>query len=143
LLAVHHLRTLLNIVATNSEVRKLLSDFGLIGRDLLSKAAAKAAEGIAPPHDQLANVDNAGPQDEFTTAGGRKTGTDETPVLEARVPGTDHVISHHPDQPEPTVETNGHVQGASQAVDEGQDRLQNSAGAHANDVQGYVIAHDS
>lgn len=142
ILAVHHLRTLMNIVATNSEVRKLLTDFGLIGRDLLSKAASKAAENIAPSPDRLANVDRPGPQDQFVTNGGRTTGTEETPVLEARIPGTDHVVSHHPDQPEPQITTNGETRGASQAVGEGQNVLDNAASsaqdearAHAEDVQ--------
>lgn len=132
----------MNIVATNSEVRKLLTDFGLIGRDLLSKAASKAAENIAPSPDRLANVDRPGPQDQFVTNGGRTTGTEETPVLEARIPGTDHVVSHHPDQPEPQITTNGETRGASQAVGEGQNVLDNAASsaqdearAHAEDVQ--------
>jgi hypothetical protein len=40
-LAVRHLRTILSLVLTNSEVRKLLSDFSLIGRDLLTRGASK------------------------------------------------------------------------------------------------------
>lgn len=141
--AVHHLRTLMNIVATNSEVRKLLTDFGLIGRDLLSKAASKAAENIAPSQDRLAVVDQPGPQDQFITSGGRKVGTDETPVLEARIPGTDHVASHHPDQAEPQITTDGQTRGASQALGEGQDRLAGASSAikeearqQTEDVQG-------
>jgi hypothetical protein len=51
--AAKHLRTLLSLVATNSEARKLLSDFSLIGRDLLSKGASKAAEGLAPDQERL------------------------------------------------------------------------------------------
>lgn len=86
--AVRHLRTLLSLILTNSEVRKLLSDFSLIGRDLLAKTAAKAAENIAPDQDALARVDQTAPQDEFITEGGRTAAPNETPVLEARLPGT-------------------------------------------------------
>ncbi|KAH6911282.1 hypothetical protein BKA70DRAFT_1220304 [Coprinopsis sp. MPI-PUGE-AT-0042] len=95
--AVKHLRTLMTLVLTNSEVRKLLSDFGLIGRDLLAKGASKAATNLAPPEEKLRQVDAAAPHDRFVTEGGRKT-TDlnETPVLEAGIPGTQQQIRHHP-----------------------------------------------
>ncbi|KXN83436.1 hypothetical protein AN958_01450 [Leucoagaricus sp. SymC.cos] len=71
--AVRHLRTLFHIVLTNSEARKLLSDFSVIGRDLLSKTAAKAAETIAPDEEALRHVDESGPSDEFITEGGPDT----------------------------------------------------------------------
>ncbi|KDR71966.1 hypothetical protein GALMADRAFT_253273 [Galerina marginata CBS 339.88] len=94
--AVKHLRTLLTLILSNSEVRKLLSDFSLIGRDLLSIGAVKAASAIAPPKDALAAVDQTAPNDQFITEGGRVAGPNETPVLEARLPGTDTSIKHHP-----------------------------------------------
>jgi hypothetical protein len=53
IIAVKHLRTLLTLVLTNSEARKLLSDFSLIGRDLLAKGASKAATNIAPDQERL------------------------------------------------------------------------------------------
>ncbi|KAJ7155963.1 hypothetical protein C8R43DRAFT_1125867 [Mycena crocata] len=61
----HHLRTLVNLVLTNAEMRKLLTDAGTLGRDLLSKGAVKAAERVAPPPDQLQRVDDAAPHDRF------------------------------------------------------------------------------
>ncbi|KAJ7084656.1 hypothetical protein B0H15DRAFT_888282 [Mycena belliarum] len=63
--AAHHLRTLLSIVLTNGEMRKLLTDAGTVGRDLLSKGAAKAAEAVAPHPDQLQRADDPAPQDHF------------------------------------------------------------------------------
>jgi hypothetical protein len=96
--AVQHLRTLLSIVLTNSEVRKLLSDFSTIGRDLLSITAQKAATLIAPDAETLAKVNEPGPQDKFVTEGGRTARKGETPVLEARVPGTEATLKHHPRQ---------------------------------------------
>jgi hypothetical protein len=94
--AVRHLRTLLHIVLTNSEARKLLSDFSVIGRDLLSKTAAKLAETIAPDQETLQRVDESAPSDQFITQGGQRTGPGATPVLEARLPGTDKTLKSHP-----------------------------------------------
>ncbi|KAG6885293.1 hypothetical protein C0993_003577 [Termitomyces sp. T159_Od127] len=87
--AVRHLRTLLSLVLTNSEVRKLFSDFSLIGRDLLSTTLQKASSHIGPSREELAHVNEPAPEGQFITEGGRPVGTDETPVMEARVPGTD------------------------------------------------------
>jgi len=95
--AVRHLRTLLHVVLTNSEARKLLSDFSVIGRDLLSKTAGKAAEMLAPDEERLRRADETAPNDQFITEGGRPAGPGETPVLEARIPGTDKTIKRHPD----------------------------------------------
>ena len=79
-------------------MRKLLSDFSTIGRDLLSIVAQKAATTLAPGADKLAKVDRPASPDKFVTEGGQTAGKDETPVLEARVPGTDATIKHHPRQ---------------------------------------------
>lgn len=78
--AMRHMRTLLNLVFTNSEVRKLFSDFGVIGRDIFARGAAKVADIARPDDAQLQNVDQPGPNNEFVTEGGRRVGTDETPV---------------------------------------------------------------
>lgn len=97
--AVQHLRTLLTLVLTNSEARKLLSDFSLIGRDLLAKTAVKAAEMVGPDEERLRQVDRTGPDSQFVTAGGRQVGMDETPVPEINVPGTDYRVQQHPREP--------------------------------------------
>ncbi|PPQ68177.1 hypothetical protein CVT24_005064 [Panaeolus cyanescens] len=94
--AVKHLRTLLNLVLTNSEARKLLSDFSVIGRDLLAITASKAGSSIAPSQDELRRVDQTAPNDQFITEGGRLAGPNETPVLEGRLPGTNKEVRHHP-----------------------------------------------
>ena len=59
---------------------------------------ACAAESVRPHPDALAGVDRPAPNDQFQTAGGRQVGPDETPVLEANVPGTDTTLRHHPKQ---------------------------------------------
>ncbi|KAG1792741.1 uncharacterized protein HD556DRAFT_1377609 [Suillus plorans] len=103
--AVRHLRTILSLILTNSEVRKLLSDFSVIGRDILAKGASKIAESLRPGEEELAHVDEAAPQDEFVTKGERKVGPGETPVLEAKVPATDTVVAHDPHADDVTVTT--------------------------------------
>ncbi|RXW16225.1 hypothetical protein EST38_g9633 [Candolleomyces aberdarensis] len=82
--AVRHLRTLLTLILTNSEVRKLLSDFALIGRDLISIGASKTSTLLAPHPDKLAEVDRPAPHDQWVTEGGRVVGTNETPVLQLK-----------------------------------------------------------
>ncbi|KIM39008.1 hypothetical protein M413DRAFT_447366 [Hebeloma cylindrosporum] len=94
--AVKHLRTLLNLVLTNSEVRKLLSDFSVIGREVLSKGASKVASTIGPSEEELRNIDQSAPNDQFITKVGRVAGPNETPVLEARLPGTQRTLEMHP-----------------------------------------------
>ncbi|EKM56742.1 uncharacterized protein PHACADRAFT_91847 [Phanerochaete carnosa HHB-10118-sp] len=65
--AVAHLRTLLSLILTNAEVRKLLSDFSVIGRDLFARGAAKAAEMARPDEERLRTVDDTAPNDTFHT----------------------------------------------------------------------------
>ncbi|KZP21786.1 hypothetical protein FIBSPDRAFT_953335 [Athelia psychrophila] len=76
-------------LAVQHLLRRLLSDFSLIGRDLHARGACKAADGLRPDAEALVHVDESVPNDQFVTAGGRTSGPNETPVLEARVPG-DH-----------------------------------------------------
>ncbi|KAG1723281.1 hypothetical protein EDB19DRAFT_1645363 [Suillus lakei] len=125
--AVRHLRTILSLILTNSEVRKLLSDFSVIGRDILAKGAAKVAESLRPGEEELAHVDEAAPQDEFVTKGGRRAGPSETPVLEAKVPGTDTVVERHPRADDTTVTTGeGSQKSGKQIVGEGRAVVENA-----------------
>lgn len=101
--AIRHLRTLLHLILTNSEIRKLLSDFGLIGRDLLAQGTHKLADAIAPHEEQLRHVDEPGPQDQFVSQGGTKVGTGKTPVLDVKIPGTDKSVKQHPKEGETVV----------------------------------------
>ena len=78
--AVQHLRTLLSLVFTNAEVRKLVSDFGVIGRDLVARGAEKVAEQARPSEDALRRVDEPGPEHTFISEDGRQVGPNETPV---------------------------------------------------------------
>ncbi|KAF9471081.1 hypothetical protein BDN70DRAFT_888470 [Pholiota conissans] len=100
--AVKHLRTIVSLVLTNSEVRKLLADFSTIGRDLLARGASNAATMLAPNPEELSNVDATAPNDQFITEGGRTAGSNETPVLEGRAPGVGGVRMH-PREDEPQL----------------------------------------
>lgn len=128
--AGRHLRTLGNLIATNSEVRKILSDFSVIGRDILARTASHAAETVRPNQDALTNIDRPAPLDQFETAGG----PNGTPVAELNAPGSDTAVRHHPLQGV-EVEHEGQVRSASQAADEVQQR----ASAGAKDTVEYVF----
>ncbi|KAI0737543.1 hypothetical protein C8Q80DRAFT_1276300 [Daedaleopsis nitida] len=120
--AVQHLRTLLSLVFTNGEMRKLLNDFGVIGRDLLARGAEKVAANARPSEDALHKIDEPAPEHTFVTEGGRKVGPNETPVPEAQVPGTDIRVAHHPRADDPAAGTaikhGDEVKRGDQAMDE-------------------------
>ena len=63
--ALKRLRTLLSLLLTNVEARKLLTDFSLLGRDLLARGAVHAADMIRPDDERLADVDQSAPADAF------------------------------------------------------------------------------
>lgn len=60
----------MKLILTNSEARKLLSDVSLIGRDLFTRGAAKAAELARPDPERLARVDDAGPSQQWVAPDG-------------------------------------------------------------------------
>lgn len=110
LTALSHIRTLVKLLTTNSEARKLVSDFSLVGRDLLSRSAAKAAEGIAPAPEDLARVDESTRRDEFVDPSSAPNPT-SNPVVDA-VNGTPATTSSIQKKPAPAVG----VADASQSV---------------------------
>lgn len=87
------MRTLLHLILTNSEIRKLLSDFSVIGRDLLAKGAHKVADLVAPNEEALRQVDEPVPHGRFVSEGDRQAGPSEAPV---RAPGTETSVDQHP-----------------------------------------------
>jgi hypothetical protein len=82
--AARHLRTLGDLIATNSEVRKILSDFSVIGRDILARTASHAAERVRPEKDALTKVDRPAPSDQFEATGSRQAGPSGTPEGQVR-----------------------------------------------------------
>ncbi|CAG8625632.1 17243_t:CDS:10, partial [Acaulospora colombiana] len=57
--AVQHLRTLAQLLLTNSEARKLVQDFTLIGRDMFARGASAAAERARPDAERMAKADDS------------------------------------------------------------------------------------
>lgn len=58
-------RTLLTLFLRNGELRKIIQDFGYIGRYMFADGAAKAAELARPDEERLASVDKPAPDNEF------------------------------------------------------------------------------
>lgn len=132
--AVQHLRTLLTLVLTNSEARKLLGDFSLIGRDLFATGAAKAAEAARPDPERMARVDDPAPHGQFVTEGGRTIDAQsgETPVLEASIPHPTQegnvTIKQHPKADVGTGATIEHPDGTTMSGAEAKERAAQQGG---------------
>ncbi len=90
---------LLTLFATNSEARKLLSDFGYIARDMFASGAAKAADRVRPDQEKLDQVDKTAPSGQFVSEDGRTVGKDETPVLHVQGPSGTEVRMNPKDDP--------------------------------------------
>ncbi|CAD6931994.1 unnamed protein product [Tilletia controversa] len=58
-------RTLFKLFLRNGEVRKLVQDFGVIGRDIFADAATKAANVARPDEAKLGQVDQPAPDNQF------------------------------------------------------------------------------
>ncbi|KAJ3926778.1 MAG: hypothetical protein NXY57DRAFT_1110382, partial [Lentinula lateritia] len=91
--AAHSVRTLLHLLLTNSEARKLVSDFSVVGRDLLARGLGKASEGLRPDEDQLKLVDEAhrGEGGAFSVASPEQRAREQSEIgvdgmVKARVP---------------------------------------------------------
>ncbi|KAF8263795.1 hypothetical protein EI94DRAFT_1772841 [Lactarius quietus] len=133
--AARHLRTLANLIATNREARKILSDFSVLGRDILASAASHVADSVRPAHEALSDVDRPGPSNQFETAEGKTVGPDETPVAEIPVPSTNGAVRYQP-HTGVEIEHEGRALDASQAADETRSRTQEVAGQAAEPKTG-------
>ncbi|KZP01029.1 hypothetical protein CALVIDRAFT_493481 [Calocera viscosa TUFC12733] len=157
--AAVHLRTLFTLFLTNAEARKLLNDVGLIGRDMFATGAAKVAETARPDPERMARVDDAAPSDQWQGADGKIHGTNETPVLQATLPGG-RTVQAHPKEPMNAAtyrDANGQERQAGDIAQEAQERApvddvtsrdqwagagvnaaRETAEPHVRDVQGAV-----
>lgn len=79
--ALKNLRVLATLFITNGEVRKLVSDFGVIGRDMFATAAEKAANAARPDQEKLSQVDRPAEKNTWIGPDGQRMGTDQTPEL--------------------------------------------------------------
>ncbi|KAI0765239.1 hypothetical protein C8Q74DRAFT_1039176 [Fomes fomentarius] len=140
--AVQHLRTLLSLVLTNAEVRKLLSDFSVIGRDILARTASKVADKARPDEDSLRRIDDSAPPDQFVSERGRLVGSDETPVPEARIPGTETSVAQHPREElgngANVTKGNGEVKNGASAINEAQLRKDATSERAKNEISDAV-----
>ncbi|KAG9010125.1 hypothetical protein FRB94_004366 [Tulasnella sp. JGI-2019a] len=144
--AIENLRTLLTIVLTNSEARKLLSDASVIGRDLFARGAIKTAEKVRPSDHELRQVDEAAPPDQFETSrdqnamGGNNAGVSKDPntgVQQAGVAGT--TVTHDPNTGNVSV---GRSDGTQQSATDAAQEARNVAQAHLDETQAAVSAEN-
>ncbi|GAA5918486.1 hypothetical protein JCM6882_008315 [Rhodosporidiobolus microsporus] len=117
--ATEHLRTLGKLIFTNSEARKLLKDIGFLGRDVAADAAVKAAEVARPNEDQLRQVDEPAPSNQWVGPNGE--------VRDQHAPAPDTGLAEKRDQlKQKRDEAN---QAKEDAKAEAKDRASNVAGA--------------
>lgn len=75
--AVEHLRTLGKLLFTNSEVRKLISDVGILARDVAADAAENLAETARPDEHDLRKADEPAPHAQWIGPDGQKHGPND------------------------------------------------------------------
>jgi hypothetical protein len=63
--ALNGLRTLGRLIITNGQFRKLLSDVGVLARDMAADAGAKATGKLRPDEDRLKQIDEAAPDHQW------------------------------------------------------------------------------
>jgi len=93
-------RTLFKLFLRNGEVRKLVQDFGIIGRDIFADAASKAADLARPDEEQLGQVDQPAPDNHFhdNIPGEKATSKVQTAIAEAKTQqAKDEAASHAQD----------------------------------------------
>ncbi|WRT68357.1 uncharacterized protein IL334_005333 [Kwoniella shivajii] len=122
--AAAHLRVLITLFLTNSEARKLLNDFGIIGRDIFATGAAKAADKARPNQEQLDNVDQEAPSKEWIGADGKRLGPNDTPELQVKGPNGAQISYNPKDDPRDAkvVDTDGNARSAGHVYDKAQEK---------------------
>ncbi|KAG5220001.1 hypothetical protein IMY05_C4702000500 [Salix suchowensis] len=91
----------------------------------------KARQDGQKDEERLARVDESAPNDQFITEGGRVAGPNETPVLEARIPGTDATVAQHPKE---SLGSGAKVKSTDGTVKSG-DQAMREAGAQAGQLK--------
>ncbi|WWC90750.1 uncharacterized protein L201_005687 [Kwoniella dendrophila CBS 6074] len=144
--AAAHLRVLITLFLTNSEARKLLSDFGIIGRDIFATGAAKVADKARPNQEQLDSVDQEAPSKEWIGADGKRLGPNDTPELQVKGPDGSQVRYNPKDDPRSAkvVDTDGNARPAGQVYDQAQqakNEAQNRKEEAKADAKGSAREH--
>jgi hypothetical protein len=128
--AAHSIRTLLHLLLTNSEARKLVSDFSVIGRDLLARGLGKASEGLRPNEEQLKLVDDA----HRGEGGAFSVSSPEDRAREQEERGVDGMVK---------ARVPGDVQDKANTAAEDVNRVQDAAKSSARDARGQEISPSS
>lgn len=76
-----HLRVLATLFLTNGEVRKLVKDLGIVGRDMFATGAVKAADAARPNTDQLNQIDQPAADRTWVGPDGQTLGPNDSPTL--------------------------------------------------------------
>ncbi|OCF37895.1 hypothetical protein I316_00119 [Kwoniella heveanensis BCC8398] len=121
--AAAHLRVLISLFVTNSEARKLLNDFGIIGRDIFATGAAKVADKARPNQEQLDSVDQEAPSNQWIGADGKRLGPNDTPEVQVKGPSGAQVTYNPKDDPRDArvVDTEGNERSSGQVYDKAQE----------------------
>ncbi|ORX38560.1 hypothetical protein BD324DRAFT_578011 [Kockovaella imperatae] len=141
--AAAHLRVLITLFITNSEFRKLASDFGIIGRDVFATAASKVADTARPDQEQLDQVDQEAPSKQWVGPDGKKLGTQDTPELQLKNPAGDGEVRYNPkDAPSDAKITgpDGQQMSAGEAYQKAQDAKE-QAKSQAQDAANQASAN--
>ncbi|RXK41203.1 hypothetical protein M231_01608 [Tremella mesenterica] len=130
--AAQHLRVLITLFLTNSEARKIISDFGIIARDLFATGAANVAQQVRPTDEQKEKLDHEAPSKQWIGPDGKPVGANTTPELQLKGPNGAEIRYHPKDSPSDAkvTDTSGQTRSAGQAYDQAQQAksdLQNKA----------------
>ncbi|OWT39064.1 hypothetical protein C362_03228 [Cryptococcus neoformans Bt1] len=134
--AASHIRVLITLFLTNSEARKLLKDFGIVGRDIFATAATKAADKSRPSQEKLDSVDQEAPSHEWIGADGKRLGPNETPDIQIKGPGGTQARYHPRDDPRDAqlVDDKGKTRSAGEAYNQAQE-AKSDAQSKAQDLK--------
>lgn len=110
------LRTLVTLFLRNGELRKIIQDLGLVGRDMFADGAVKAAELARPDEEKLNSVDRPAPDNEFH---------DDIPDLLKKKEEAKENAQNKADRAQDQAA--GHAQDVSNAVDPNASRDENKA----------------
>ncbi|KAK4051695.1 hypothetical protein OIO90_004645 [Microbotryomycetes sp. JL221] len=122
--AIEHLRTLGKLIFTNSEARKLLKDFGVLGRDVLADAAVKAGEAARPSEDELARADEPAPSNQWVGPDGtihdHTQKAPDTGLAEKRAKAQEAKEKAKAEKDNLVSQAQGHAENIADAADQGQ-----------------------
>lgn len=141
--AAKQLRVLATLFLTNGEVRKLVQDFGVIGRDMFATAAEKASRAARPNQEQLSQVDQPAAKNTWIGADGQQLGLNETPHLGATAADGSKVRYNPKDDPSQAqyISKDGQTTTAGEAYNQYQDTKQQAAqGIQQAGQQGLAAA---